>query len=932
MKRIILFLSLIMAFTIPSFARERIPTKKEIDNVNDTEQDGTQVRDFASIDIDELLTYGEIYSYNLDHDLQEKILEKIEEKTGKNLIFYDGYINDNGGGKRSIYFVELNQSDELKSNGDPLYYYKDGSFQYSDNNFNGQKKKYEIDIKFKGFLYNILKYNTHGNISFDLFNKIENKKIINIFDQYFEKYNTNVTPIDKGNYFLIPYEDGEKYVAKLNTEDFINKLSKEKDYDPYYPDSKPTYKNGDTKLKEETVKYINEELVKLCKEPLRLKSNDIVYDDGATYFILEDNDENEYPVNLDVKDYRQELSQKINLGIINCVSFVEEDYSFLNKIKTVTNNDNTPKQIYIYSDNGHFYVNFTQMKNGVDHKYKLELEFARRVDDGDDNNDRETFNFFLKGNPEYGGGIFKANTEEKENKNFKFYKLKDIYSDEHGQYVITKNEQTNTQLKVYVKAYGFSSFYHDKINHDYTIYVDKNEDKKEKVVNFAKNLVEVFNDNYVFNVNFTVLPDTFTINGGDATIDLLDSFSNQKFKQKITVKEISKHEERFLDATDSCNSIKSQIGNSYRFISEGIEKKEINGKEKTLYYELYFGLQKEMLKVYANIPHKYQLNGELNIKKDIPLCDFKTKLISDFLKEHLLYVTKIVDFDRNLKVDNDGKYFDIVYKDLDNENQDLKVYIDESKWHVLETLTETYWLDLPDGKENMLSDEDVNFVKQFFDEKYIDGANKIDIKRDILTDENGNKYFVISGNDHTHWNDQAFDYNIYLNEREKPQNGFSNKCPPDMFHSRDCKIYIRAMDCYHPNDVLMKYSKKKKEDKPSPSNIPSPSNLPKTTPSNIPKTSTPSTRTSTPPTVTNRTPITIIEPKQNEETKTTESNTIIPKESNEIITNHSPEINGENIINRDIKTGDNFWEILFCSLVVANLLFLLFYQRNKIRE
>ena len=488
-----------------------------------------------------------------------------------------------------------------------MYYYKDGSFQYSDNTFNRQKKQYEVDINFKGFLYNIEE--RYSLYLYNLNNE-KNRIISNVFDELFNKYHSNVTPIDKGDYFLIPYEDGKKYVSKFDKEDFINKLNDESNK---YHESK--YKNGDTKLKEDDVKYINEELVKLCKEPLRLKSDDIVYDDGATYFILEDDNGNEYPVNLDVNGYRQELSQKIDLGIINYVRCVEDDSDLLNKIKTVTNNDNTPKQTYIDSDNGHFYVNFTQMKNGVDHKYKLELKFARKVDGGDDNNDRGTFNFFLKENPAYGGGIFKANTEEKENKNFKFYKLKDIHNDEHGQYVITKNEQTNTQLKVYVKAYGFSSFYHDKINHDYTIYVDKDEDKKEKVVNFAKNLVEVFNNSYVFNVNFTVLPDTFTINGEDATIDLLDSISNQKFKQKITVKEISKHEERFLDATDSCNSIKSQIGNSYRFISEGIEKKEINGKEKTLYYELYFGLQNEMLKVYKNIPHKYQLNGELNIKK-----------------------------------------------------------------------------------------------------------------------------------------------------------------------------------------------------------------------------------------------------------------------------------------------------------------------------
>ena len=910
MKRIILFLSLIMAFTIPSFARERIPIKKQIDNVNDTEQDGTQVRHFAEINIDELLPYGEIYSYNLDKNLQEEILEKIEEKTGKDLIFYDGFINDNGGGKRSIFFVKLNQSDELKPNGDPLYYYKHSEKQYLDNNFTGQKKQYEVDINFKGFLYNIKE--EHSLYLYNI-NKKKNRTISNVFDECFGKYHSNVTPIDEGDYFLIPYEDGKKYVAKLNKEKFIEKLNNESNR---YHES--TYKNGDTKLNEDDVKYINEELVKLCKEPLRLKSDDIVYDDGATYFILEDNDENEYPVNLDVKDYRQELSQKIDLGIINCVSCVEDDYSFLNKIKTVTNNDNTPKQIYIYSDNGHFYVNFTQMKNGVDHKYKLELEFTQTVNDNYTDNDRGTFQFFLKGNPAYGGGIFKADTEEKENKDFKFYKLKNIHNDEHGQYVITKNETTNTTLKTYIKTDDFNSFYNEKINRNYTIYVDKNENKKEKAVNFAKNLVEVFNNSYLYNVNFTVLPDTFSINEEDATIDLLDSISNKKFKQKITVKEISKYEDRFMDASDSCNSIESQMGRKYHFITKGMEKKEINGKEKTLYYYTYFGQQNEMLKVYANIPHKYQLNGELNIKKDIPLCDFKTKLISDFLKEHLLYVTEIVSFDRNLKEDNDGKYFDIVYKDLDNENQDLKVYIDESKWHVLETLTGTYWLDLPGGKEGKLSDEDVDFVKQFFDEKYIDGANEIDIKRDILTDENGNRYFVISGNDHTHWNDQAFDYNIYLNEREKPQNGFSDKCPPDMIHSRDCKIYIRAMDCYHPNDVLMKYSKKKKEDKPSPSN------LPKTTPSNIPKNPTPSTRTSTPPTVTNRTPITVIEPKPNEETKTTEQN--------EIVTNHSPEINGENRINRNIKTGDNFWEILFCSLGVANLLYLLFYKRNKIRE
>ena len=816
--------------------------------------------------------------------------------------------------------MELNQSDELKPNGDPLYYYKNGEKQYLDNNFTGKKKQYEVYINFKRFFHNILKSNMDNLhvFSFDLYSKEKNRKLSNLFDKYFGENNSNIILIDKGDYLELQYEDGNRYIQKISKEDFIKKLKNEPNI---YVEQK--YKNGDTKLNEDDVRYINEELVKLCKEPLRLKSDDIVYDDGATYFILEDNDGNEYPINLDVKDYRQELPQKIDLGIISCVTCIEDDSDFLNKIKNVTNNDNKPEQTYIYSDNGHFYVNFTQMKNGIDHKYKLELEFTQTVNDNYTDNDRGTFSFFLRGNPAYGGGIFKANTEEKENKDFKFYKLKDIHNDEHGQYVITKNEQTNTPLKVYVKTYNFNSFYSEKINRDYTIYVNKDEDKKEKVVNFVKNLVEVFNNSYIYNVNFTVLPDTFAINEEDATIDLLDSVSNQKFKQKIIIKEISENEERFLDATDSCNSIENQIGNGYRFISKGTEKKKINEKEKTLYYELYFGSQNEMLKVYAEIPHKYQLNGELNIKKDIPLCDFKTKLISDFLKEHLQYVTEIVSFDRNLKEDNEGKYLDIVYKDLDNDNQNLKVYIDESKWSVLRTLTDSYWLELPDGKNNYLSDEDISFVKQFFNEKYIDGANDIEIHNEILIDENGNRYFVISGKDNSSWSHKISDYNIYLNEREK-HGPITGKCPPVMYPDgrKPCtKIYIRAMDCYHYNDVLMKYSKKKKDKPEDPT---SPSNLPKTTPSNIPRNSTPSTRTSTPPTVTNRTPITIIEPKPNEETKTTEQN--------EIVTNHSPETNGVNRVSRNIKTGDNFLEILFCSLGVANLLYLLFYKRNKIRE
>ena len=437
------------------------------------------------------------------------------------------------------------------------------------------------------------------------------------------------------------------------------------------------------------------------------------------------------------------------------------------------------------------------------------------------------------------------------------------------------------------------------------------------IPSFARERIPTKKD--VNNVNDTKQDGTTVNNFSEIDIDEFfpyDIYLSYDLDRDLQEKILEKIEENFKDF-DFSETMKSM------FDKIKFKKKEIDGKQKTILYYEKIDNNNSSTVTYFLIPNKIQLYGELDINENEPLSDFKTNLISNFLKEKLLYINEIVSFNRNLKVDDDGKYFDIVYKDLDNENQNLKVYIDESKWHVLKTLTDNYWLDLPDGKNNYLSDEDIAFVKQFFNEKYVDGANDIEIHNEILTDEKGNRYFIISGNDHSSWSDRYSDYNIYLNEREK--NGpLTGKCPPVMYpdgRKHYTKIYIRAMNCYTTPDVLMKYSKKKKDKPEDPT---SPSNLPKTTPSNIPKNQTPSTKTSTPPTVTNRTPITVIEPKPNEETKTTESN--------EIITNHSPEINGENKINRDIKTGDNFWEILFCSLGVANLLYLLFYKRNKIRE
>ena len=52
-------------------------------------------------------------------------------------------------------------------------------------------------------------------------------------------------------------------------------------------------------------------------------------------------------------------------------------------------------------------------------------------------------------------------------------------------------------------------------------------------------------------------------------------------------------------------------------------------------------------------------------------------------------------------------------------------------------------------------------------------------------------------------------------------------------------------------------------------------------------------------------------------------------EQNEIVTNHSPETNGVNRVSRNIKTGDNFFIILFTFLGISNLLFLLFNRKDK---
>lgn len=750
--------------------------------------------------------------------------------------------------------------------------------------------------------------------SFDLYSKEKNRKLSNLFDKYFGENNSNIVLIDKGDYLELQYEDGNRYIQKISKEDFIKKLKNEPNI---YVEQK--YKNGDTKLNEDDVRYINEELVKLCKEPLRLKSDDIVYDDGATYFILEDNDGNEYPVDLDMKDYIQELFPKIDLGIIDNFDAIRDNEVFKNHLINIGFEDNAyPDYNVRMEDNGNFYIYFSKYKNGLTHNYKIQVDFLKRLNNDDLFSWRGLFS----------GNYFYLEKEDKKNEDFKFNVIKNIYHDENGYYTfLGRTMPPNLTKKVYIKYQKIdefkSKYHHESLN----VYIHPNENREKRIVDFTRNYAEKLNSNYLYDVNFSVIPDTLVINENNATIDLLDSVSNEKMKIGIHITDITKVEETFKDFnfSEEMQSVFDKIK---------FKKKEIDGKQKTILYYEEINDENSSTVTYFLIPNKIQLYGELDINENEPLSDFKTNLISNFLKEKLLYINEIVSFDRNLKEDNDGKYFDVVYKDLDNENQDLKVYIDESKWHVLETLTGTYWLELPDGKNNYLSDEDISFVKQFFNEKYIDGANDIEIHNEILIDENGNRYFIISGNDNSSWSHKISDYNIYLNEREK-HGPLTGKCPPVMYpdgRNHCTKIYIRAMDCYHYNDVLMKYSKKKKDDPTSPSNIPSPSNLPKTTPSNIPKNPTPSTRTSTPPTVTNRTPITIIEPKQNEETKTTESNTIIPKESNEIITNHSPEINGENRINRNIKTGDNFWEILFCSLGVANLLYLLFYKRNKIRE
>lgn len=313
--------------------------------------------------------------------------------------------------------MELNQSDELDSNGDPLYYYKNGKKQYLDNNFTGQKKQYEVYIIFKRFFHNILKSNSDNLhvFSFDLYSKEKNRKLSNLFDKYFGENNSNIILIDKGNYLELQYEDGNRYIQKISKEDFIKKLKNEPNI---YVEQK--YKNGDTKLNEDDVRYINEELVKLCKEPLTLKSDDIIYDDGATYFILKDNDGNEYPVNLDMKDYYiQELFPKIDLGIIDDFDSIRDNEIFKNHLTNIGFKSNTyPDYNVKMENNGNFYIYFSKYTNELTHNYKIQVDFLKKL------KDKDIYSW---------GGVFsndfKLEVENKNNGDFKFNIVKDINKD-----------------------------------------------------------------------------------------------------------------------------------------------------------------------------------------------------------------------------------------------------------------------------------------------------------------------------------------------------------------------------------------------------------------------------------------------------------------------------------------------------------------------
>ena len=504
--------------------------------------------------------------------------------------------------------MELNQSDELDSNGDPLYYYKNGKKQYLDNNFTGQKKQYEVYIIFKKFFHNILKSNSDNLhvFSFDLYSKEKNRKLSNLFDKYFGENNSNIILIDKGNYLELQYEDGNRYIQKISKEDFIKKLKNEPNI---YVEQK--YKNGDTKLNEDDVRYINEELVKLCKEPLRLKSDDIVYDDGATYFILKDNDGNEYPIDLDINDYKQELSPKIDLGIIDNFDAIRDNEVFKNHLTNIGFEDNTyPDYNVRMEDNGNFYIYFSKYKNELTHNYKIQVDFLKRL-----NND-DLFSW---------RGLFSSNylyleKKDKKNEDFKFDIIKNIYHDENGYYTfLVRIMPPNLRKKVYIKYQKIDEFKSKYQHESLNVYIHPNENREKRIVDFARNYAEKLNSNYLYDVNFNVLPDTLVINENNATIDLLDLISNERIKIGIHITDITEVEETFknFDFSEKMQSVFDKIK---------FKKKEIDGKQKTIIY--YEEINDENLSTvtYFLIPNKIQLYGELDINENEPLSDFKTNL------------------------------------------------------------------------------------------------------------------------------------------------------------------------------------------------------------------------------------------------------------------------------------------------------------------
>ena len=876
-----------------------INIKNEIDGTNHKlilgYDEGTEL--LSTYNVTEKIYIGQYY------DFYYKILNYMKEVTDEDNLVLSNLKFDKD---KNLYYFEAIKKTENDDNSD-----------FEKLNDLGQRKKYKMYINFNSFAY----YNDFGDYDFIIYRL--NHDFLNRNNYYMKKFTTDYIKYkDKDNdYMYAIFKDEHDKEYKIYTR--YKKLDEFIETEVIL--SKEELENEEIN---ESIKQINSKLEEINKNPyyfvnLKIKSNKIKNDNGKLYIeVLDKNSNKTYKLGVTAYDeitikipyeLRYKKYYDIKNGQIYLRTLPEEKQNEINeKIKNILG-----ENFFAYnrSYGGHTYIGFHKnIKNGKPEYeasilYQTENEpkkflkvkfvtdeayFSQNIDLQKDEeiskkNEDLIINWYKTQMINVNDFVFLSKIPKKENNKY-YYEVK-----------ITDNNGIEKNTKLYINQInGYEMTYErlfqkdgDEINYDTRIHFPSNRFSENNLsltdeeINEIKNKFSGFQKNIYYNIK--------SINV-DRNIEKTDC--EYCYKRWIHL-EIEKE-----NPNEKVN-IRLPIKNEEKRETFILSKRE-----------------EDIPKYYISKDGTYIYFGQKNDGIGIPLNEY----VKNDLKEN----EKIekIDF---AKDENAIRYH--ITDDKNNER-----LIDIPLTDNIKLGTPKYLIELKDSvKETRdITEKDKEIISKIFKNKYRGLVKDIKFSDKIFGQDQSygnNAYTLIEINpkdnnpiDIEHWkihsdsvyNDNDHYYCKVLLTSSDVDILCENICPPSMESNTKEPSLTCGCTKVTPRPI-------KPEDFPDPEEPNHNEPLPKVTPSDLPKT-TPSNilKTPTPPTVTNRTPITIIEPKPNEETKTTEQN--------EIITNHSPQINGENRISRNIKTGDNFLEILFCSLGVANLLYLLFYKRNKIRE